>query len=260
MKRKRSNAVVARDNEMLVHIRAVKSEHPLWGYRRVWAYLRFRQGIIVSRNRIARIMSENNLMVKKNQKLKARRSNARSKPRAVLPNQYWGMDMTKVLLGSYGWVYLHVVLDWYTKEIVGFNVSWRSRTTDWLDALEKAVNKRFPEGVRQNESKLNLITDNGCQPTSQAFMRNCAVLNVRQIFTSWCNPKGNADTERVIRTLKEDLVWTRDWDNPFDFESALENWIDAYNSDFPHQTLNYLTPNQKFLNFNQTNSINFSLA
>ena len=111
-----------------------------------------------------------------------------------------------------------------------------------LDALEKAVNKRFPEGARQNDSKLNLITDNGCQPTSQAFMRNCAALNVRQIFTSWCNPKGNADTERVIRTLKEDLVWTRDWDNPFEFDTALKRWIDAYNTDFPHQSLNYLTP------------------
>ena len=58
MKRKRSNAVVTRDNEMLEHMRAVKAEHPLWGYRRVWAYLPFRQGIIISRNRIARIMSE----------------------------------------------------------------------------------------------------------------------------------------------------------------------------------------------------------
>ena len=269
MRRKRSKSVIDRDNETLVHIRNVKSEHPFWGYRRVWAYLRFRQGINVSRNRIARIMSENDLMVKKNHKLKATRTKTRSKPQASLPNQYWGMDMTKILLGSYGWIYLHVVLDWYTKEIVGFNVSWRSRTSDWLDALEKAVNKRFPEGTRKNEHMLNLITDNGCQPTSQAFMRNCAVLNVRQIFTSWCNPKGNADTERVIRTLKEDLVWTRDWDNPFEFEIALNRWIDNYNSDFPHQSLDYLTPNQKFenffgtkqnlLNLKKPNSINFSL-
>lgn len=257
MKRRRSVTVTVRDDLMAERIRAVKAEHPLWGYRRVWAYLRYRQGVRVSRNRIARIMTERGLMVSRNQRLKARRGVAGSKPRASRPDQYWGMDMTKVRLGSYGWVYVHVVLDWHTKEIVGCSMSARSRTADWLAALEQAVNARFPQGARQESDgrHLHLITDNGCQPTSQSFMKNCATLGIKQIFTTWCNPKGNADTERVIRTLKEDLVWTRDWDNPFAFETALGNWIESYNSDFPHQALNYLTPEQKRQQFNQPNSI-----
>lgn len=56
------------------------------------------------------------------------------------------------------------------------------------------------------------------------------------------NPKGNADTERVIRTLKEDLVWPYDWDNPFAFQRALDKWVDNYNHDFSHQALDYHTP------------------
>ena len=256
MKRRRSRAVTVRDDLMAEHIREVKAEHPLWGYRRVWAYLRYRQGVRVSRNRIARIMSERGLMVSRNQRLRARRGVAGSKPRAARPDQYWGMDMTKVRLGSYGWVYVHVVLDWHTKEIVGWNMSARSTTADWLSALEQAVNARFPQGTRlEGRGHLHLVTDNGCQPTSQSFMKNCATLGIKQIFTTWCNPKGNADTERVMRTLKEDLVWTRDWDNPFAFETALGKWIDSYNSDFPHQALNYLTPEQKKQQFNQLNSI-----
>ena len=83
-------------------------------------------------------------------------------------------------------------------------------------------------------------------------MRDCATLGIKQIFTSWSNPKGNSDTERVFRTLKEDLIWTYDWDNPFDFQRALVTWIDDYNTDFPHQSLNYLTPGEFFKKFCDT--------
>jgi len=50
------------------------------------------------------------------------------------------------------------------------------------------------------------MRDNGCQPTSLAFQRTCATLGIRQAFTSYGNPKGNADTERLVRTWKEELV------------------------------------------------------
>ena len=73
-------------------------------------------------------------------------------------------------------------------------------------------------------------------------MQACALLGIKQIFTSWSNPKGNADIERVIRTLKEDLVWSYDWDNPFAFQRALDKWVDNYNQDYPHQSLDYYNP------------------
>ena len=87
-----------------------------------------------------------------------------------------------------------------------------------------------------------LFSDNECQPTSLSYMQACSTLEIKQIFTSWSNPKGNADTERMIRTLKEDLVWPYDWDNPFAFQRALDKWVDNYNQDFPHQALGYHTP------------------
>ncbi|MBN1638819.1 MAG: transposase [Ignavibacteriales bacterium] len=56
------------------------------------------------------------------------------------------------------------------------------------------------------------------------------------------NPRENADIERVIRTLKEDLVWPHDRDNPYQFKDALDKWIKEYNMDFPHSTLKWKTP------------------
>jgi transposase InsO family protein len=153
--------------------------------------------------------------------------------------------MTKIKMASWGWLYLTVVLDWYTKEIIGYNLGLQSKTVDWLKALNQAVNNRFSKGIQETEKEqLFLISDNGCQPTSQRFMMNCAVMGIKQIFTTWSNPKGNSDTERVMRTIKEDIVWPYEWDNPFDFEIALNKWIADYNTDFPHQTLKNMTPRQ----------------
>ena len=114
-------------------------------------------------------------------------------------------------------------------------------------ALNRAVMSRFPKGIKESlKEQLFLISDNGCQPTSQRFMQSCSILGLKQIFTTWSNPKGNSDTERVMRTIKEDLVWCYDWDNPFEFEIALNQWIERYNTDFPHQSLKNMTPNQFF--------------
>lgn len=253
MKRQRSQATSKRDQELLNLINPIKTDHPLWGYRRIWAYLKYRQGLCFAINRIYRVMKEHNLIVTKQQRLRARRGPMRSKPRSHKPNLFWGIDMTKIKITPWGWLYLCVVLDWCTKEIVGYSLGIQSKTDDWLNAVEMAVNDRFPNGIREHlkDQELFLISDNGCQPTSQRFMMNCSLLGIKQIFTTWSNPKGNSDTERVMRTLKEDLVWTYDWDNPFAFSEALNRWISDYNTDYPHQALNNMTPKQYCDSFNK---------
>ncbi len=228
---------------ILARIQTLKAQHPFWGYRRVWAYLRYREGLDINKKRIWRLMKENNLLVSKNTRLKACRTALKAKPRANKPNQIWGIDMTKVMVNGWGWLYLHVVLDWYTKKIVGYNLSLQSKTRHWLEALEKAVGRQFPYGVRDKET-LMLVSDNGSQPTSVGFMAACNVLEIKQIFASYDNPKGNADTERVIRTIKEDMIWPNDFETPFELQAALDNWVMDYNTDYPHSSLNYKTPGE----------------
>ncbi len=252
MKRQRSHSTLKRDQELLSLIEPIKTDHPLWGYRRIWSYLKYRQNYNVGINRIYRVMKEHQVIVTKQQRLRARRGPTRNKPRSHQPNHFWGIDMTKIKIAPWGWLYLCIVLDWCTKEIVGYSLSIQSKTDDWLSAVEMAVNSRFPNGIRETlkDRSLFLISDKGCQPTSQRFMMNCSILGIKQIFTTWSNPKGNSDTERVLRTLKEDLVWTYDWDNPFAFAEALNHWINDYNTDYPHQALNNMTPKQYCDSFN----------
>jgi len=245
---------------VLEKIKALKAQHPFWGYRRIWAYLKYREGLDVNKKRIYRLMKENNLLVSRNTRLKACRTPLKPKPRANRPNQIWGIDMTKVMVSGWGWLYLHIVLDWYTKKIVGCNLSLRSKTADWLDALEKALALQFPEGVRDGDGReLHLVSDNGSQPTSIKFMAACNVLEIKQIFASYDNPKGNADTERVIRTMKEDLIWPNDFQTPFELQTALDKWVQDYNTDYPHSSLNYKTPSE-FEKIYYKNLSNFLLA
>lgn len=229
---------------LLEDIKELKEQHPAWGYRRVWAYLKYRKGLPVNHKRVYRLMKSNNLMVPRNLKLRSKREAKAHKPKTIEPNRIWGMDMTKILIPSYGWAYLHIVLDWGSKKIVGWNLRPTSKSEDWLDSLHLGLNKQFPNGVREATKNLMLVTDNGCQPTSQRFDFECRKLNLEHIFTSYCNPKGNADTERVIRTIKEDLIWPRDWHSFEEMKKALIKWIDDYNKDYPHMTLGYMTPYQ----------------
>ena len=137
-------------------------------------------------------MRENNLTVKPNIRLIAKRASERPKPRPDKPKQWWGIDMTKVMTDN-GWVYVVIVLDWYTKKIVGHYSGTRATSREWLEALEKGLNKEFPGGVRGNG--LKLMSDNGSQPTSLSFMKACSILEVHQVFTSYNNPKGQIQRE-----------------------------------------------------------------
>ena len=232
--------VVKRNAQLLERIRDLKAEHPFWGYRRIWAYLRYVDGLIFNQKRVYGVIKAADLLVKPNLKLRARRKAATTKPRPTWPNQWWGIDMTKVMIEGFGWVYLVVVLDWHTKKVVGHYAGLQARAWHWLVALNRAVNRQFPDGVR--DRALNLMADNGCQPTSLAFMRACAAMGIRQAFTSYSNPKGNADTERFLRTLKEELVWLREWTSPSVFFQAFDRWIVEYNNSYLHSALGYRSP------------------
>ena len=240
MTRRASPRVAARNAALLVRVQALKAEHPFWGYRRIWATLRYADGLPVNKKRILRVMRAADLLVKPHLRLKATRTATRSKPVPTAPNQWWGIDMTKVVVESFGWVYVVVVLDWYTKKYVGYHIGLQSTAQHWLQALDMAVNRQFPQGIEGHP--LHLMSDNGCQPTAVAFMRTCGQLGIQQAFTSYNNPKGNADTERSIRTLKEECLWLREWRSPFELADAVARWFEQFNVSYLHSSLGYRTP------------------
>jgi putative transposase len=204
--------VTPRDEGLLSRIPGLKAEHPCWGYRRSWAYWHVIEGWSVNKKRVRRVMREHNLWVKPNSQLKAQRTPSRSTPRLTKPEEWWGIEMTKVMVDGFGWVSIVLVWDGYTKKIVGYDAGVPCTARHWLAALDMAVSRQFPAGAR--DQGLSLMRDNGCQPTAGAFMKACSTLGIQQAFTSDHHPKGNADTERIMRTLREDCLGLQEWTSP----------------------------------------------
>jgi putative transposase len=100
---RRESASTAERNLPIVElIKEIKTEHPFWGYRRTWAHLKYIDGLDINKKRVLRLMQKHNLLVKADTNLRAIRTPGRSKPRPDRPNQWCGIDMTKVMVGGFG--------------------------------------------------------------------------------------------------------------------------------------------------------------
>ncbi len=123
--------------------------------------------------------------------------------------------MTKFIIPVIGRVYLVIVLDWYTKKIVGWDISLRSKASDWREAIERAIDKEFPDGVRGQG--LKLISDNGSEPTAPSFMR----------------------------TIKEEIIWLNEFGSFEEAKERIGKWIEVdYNKLYVHSELGYMSPEE----------------
>ena len=227
--------------DVIEKIKEISLSHPYWGSRRVTNWLSKRKGILINRKRTQRIMREHNLILKVRKKPASRESNRR-KPRPSRSYQWWGIDMTKFMVDSLGWIYLVAVVDWYSRKVVGYAVGRNCGSDLWIATLEQAVMSEFPEGSR--EENLFLMSDNGSQPTSGKFMNVAGLLGIQQAFTAYSNPKGNANTERWFRTVKEDCIWLHEWESFKQVQTDITNYIKFYNNEYVHSALEGMSPNE----------------
>src|SRR5918996_194935 len=83
--------VAARNAALLQRVRELKAEHPFWGYRRIWAHLRYVDGLVVNQKRVYGLMKAADLLVRPNPRLRAKRKADTRKPRPTRPNEWWGI-------------------------------------------------------------------------------------------------------------------------------------------------------------------------
>ena len=117
-KEKTGRKVKSKDAAIMEKIKEIKIRHPFWGYRRLTAWLKYREKLIINEKRVRRIIKEENLMPG-SEKVQSEKNFPEEKGRAERPHEIWGIDMNKFLVAGLGWVYLVIVIDWYTKKIVG---------------------------------------------------------------------------------------------------------------------------------------------
>ena len=159
--------------------------------------------------------------------------------RATAPNQKWVADITYLPTAA-GWVYLAVVIDLFSRKVVGWSMSNRLTTPLVSEAMQRAIESRRPRPG-------NLIhhSDRGCQYTSEAFRDILAGLGVECSMSRTGCCYDNAVAERFFWSLKHEWTKHESFEDIEEARWSVFKYIDAfYNSARIHQTLNYKTPNQ----------------
>ena len=154
---------------------------------------------------------------------------------AFRPNQLWVADITFVPTAS-GFLYLAVVLDAWSRKIVGWSMANYLRTELVLDALEMAIGQRRPEGVIHH-------SDQGSQYTSLAFGKRCKEAGVRPSMGSVGDAYDNAMCESFFATLECELLERRRFTSKIEAKMACFSFIEGwYNPVRLHSALGYRSP------------------
>jgi putative transposase len=150
---------VAEDAELVARIKELIDAHPTYGYRRIWARLRFGDGRVINRKKVRRLMKAHGWMVAQRPTTPKPRVR-RKKSVATRRNERWALDATHIDCGADGWGHLVAVIDYYDREIVGWEFALRGRANEAERALEMACLTRF--GTLRPHGEVPIIrSDNG---------------------------------------------------------------------------------------------------
>jgi len=202
-------------------------------------------GFAVGRRRVARLMRQNGIVgVTRRAFMKTTERDATARPapdlvqrafRATDRDQLWVADITYVPTWS-GFLYLAIVLDVFSRKIVGWAMETHLRTELVLEALEMAIVLRAPQAVIHH-------SDQGSQYTSVAFGLRCEAAGIRPSMGSVGDAYDNAMAESFFATLECELLAQRKFRNPGEAKLALFGFIeDWYNSRRRHSSLGNLSP------------------
>jgi len=223
-------------------VKALADEHPTFGYRRIWALLRFGERIEINIKTVHRLVKKLHLQVKVRESAPRPRVQEKTS-RTDASNQRWSIDITHVHCGKDGWGHLAAVVDCHDREIVGYEFSLRGRAKEAERALEAACIARFGT-VRPDGKTPTIRSDNGLVFTSKRFRAACEFYRLSQEFITPYTPEQNGLIERFFRSLKEECVWQHNFVDFGEARKAIREWIAWYNQRRPHQALDYKSPVQ----------------
>jgi putative transposase len=231
-----------------VHAKAVHTEtRQTYGSRRMSAALKAK-GLAVGRHQARSLMQEAGLVAVRPKKRHSYPAGDVSRVagnhldrqfEASKPNQKWVGDIT-YLWTSAGWVYLAVVLDLFSRKVVGWQLSDSPDTALVLAALGQAVI------LRQVTPGIGLLfhSDQGCQYTSHAYQDRLAELGIQASMSRRGNCWDNAVMERFFRSLKVEAISRDRHQTQDEMAWAVKKYIHLYNTERIHSSIGLVPPNQ----------------
>ncbi len=233
------------DEEVLVQIRQVLAESVFAaeGYRKVWARMRMK-GIRVWKERILRLMREADLL-SPNRRPAHRPANPHEGSIVPMePNQVWGTDATATTTIEDGKVTIFAAIDHYSADCLGIHVVKKGHRFEALEPIRQAVRELFGAFTPGAATGIRLRHDHGSVYMSDDFQNEIKHLGMESSPSFVRQPEGNGCIERFFRTLKEQLLWVRDFRNMEELREALVAFRETYNEHWIVERLKYQTPNQ----------------
>lgn len=232
------------DEVLTNKMRSILDEEETFGYRRVWAHLRFKEGLDVNIKKIHRIMKLKSWQCRLWNRPGRKGPQVERKRSAVdRPDILWSTDLTKIYCGRDGWCSLIGVIDNGSREIAGYRFHRRGRALEATDALNQAVVARYGsrEGVPEG---LSLRHDNGSIFLARDYLANTKYWGIDQEYIPAGKPDWNGVIERFFRTLKQECVWLHRFESFEQAEIVIAQWIENYNKNRLHSSLGYKAPEQ----------------
>lgn len=219
-----------------------EDSNQVFGAEKVRAMLT-REGIRVSNKRVSALMREMGLesvRIDAKKQYQCREKYARQNLlhrsfKVAKPNQVWVSDITSFKIKG-KWFYLCVIIDLFSRKVIGFRVSQKSSTQLLTSTFKKAYQDRG------KPSKLTFHSDQGSQYTSKAFTALLKECSVTQSLSMPGQPLDNAVAESFFSAFKKEEAYRKDYISERHFIESVTKYIDFYNNIRPHQTNHYKTP------------------
>lgn len=235
------------DERLKVHIRAShKKSRKTYGSPRIYKDLKA-DGLKVGKKRIARLMRDEGLRGDPPKKFKRTTDSKHDKPvapnlldrqfsKVEAPNRVWAADITYIWTAM-GWLYLAVIIDIFSRRVVGYAIDDHMRTELVNDALAMALDERDVNGELLHHS------DRGSQYASEDFKHRIAEAGITLSMSRKGNCWDNAVAESFFATLKKELIHRQYWLTKKQTITAVKDYIlNFYNRQRRHSSIGFLSP------------------
>lgn len=241
----RDSAMVSEEELDLMHkLDALHLKHPFKGSRRLRDDCWDVYGLHVNRKRVQRLMRIMGIRAL----YPGAKTTQPNKQHKVYPyllrhldinrvNQVWCTDITYIPMRK-GFVYLVAIMDWHSRKVLSWRLSNSLDTAPCIEALEEAIS------LYGNPEIFN--SDQGCQFTSEGFTRVLKTHDIRISMDGKGRWLDNVFIERLWRSLKYEEVYLKAYDTVAQAQQGIDTWMNFYNQDRRHASLNRKTPDQVY--------------
>lgn len=219
-------------------------KHPFYGYRKLTAILQ-KNGFIVNHKRILRLMQHIGIQAVYQKKKAINFSENKIIYPYLLndviinrPNQVWATDLTYLRMQQ-GFMYLIAIIDLFSRYIVSWKLLNTLEVCDCIEALQEALTINIPDIFN---------TDQGSQFTSINWVDCLLKNNVKISMSGKGRCFDNIYVERLWRTIKYEDFYLNCYQDGWSLENGLKNFVLFYNTERPHQSLDYRTPSEIYFN------------